>query len=143
GENEQRFALPERFMKIGMEAASASGNYLMERKWIEQSPRYGDIEKAGNDIVAEISATYSDERLSELLKLALTNESVTEDLPKKKVTLEMLDQPNWRDRYAALAQMDPTGADFPVLDKALDDQNSSVRRLATAYLGMIEKLETL
>ena len=55
----------------------------------------------------------------------------------------MLDQPNWKDRYAALDRMDPTEADFPVLNKALDDEHSSVRRLATAYLGMIEEPETL
>ncbi|MEI3605730.1 conserved virulence factor C family protein [Pseudogracilibacillus sp. SE30717A] len=142
GEKEQRFALPERFMKAGMEAAVASEHFLVERKWVEQSPRYGEIEEAGNAIVEEISATYSEERLDELVKRALNNETLTE-LPKKKVTLDMLDQPNWRDRYAALAQMDPTEADFPVLNKALDDNNSSIRRLATAYLGMIEEPETL
>src|SRR5690606_9005089 len=61
-----------------------------------------------------------------------------------EVTLEMLDHPDWRERYAALDQLiDPTEADYPVLDKALEDEHSSIRRLATAYLGMIEEKETL
>lgn len=144
GEKEERFALPERFMKAGMKAATASENYLMERRWVEQSPRYGEIEEIGHTIVEEISATYNEERLKVLLQVALTNDQATEEVSsQRKVTLDMLDQPNWRDRYAVLAQMDPTEGDFPVLNKALDDSNSSVRRLATAYLGMIEEPETL
>ena len=142
-ENEQRFGLPERFMNVAMEAATASDNYLMERKWVEQSARYGKIEDIGSDVVEELSATYDSERLNQLLAAALNNESPVEERTGKKVTLDMLDQPNWKDRYAALDRMDPTEADFPVLNKALDDEHSSVRRLATAYLGMIEEPETL
>ncbi|MEI3614012.1 conserved virulence factor C family protein [Pseudogracilibacillus sp. SO30301A] len=143
GENEQRFALPERFMNVAMEAATASNNYLMERKWVEQSARYGNIEEIGSNVVEELSATYDSERLNQLLAAALKNESPVEEHTTQNVTLDMLDQPNWRERYAALDRMDPTEADFPVLNKALDDEHSSVRRLATAYLGMIEEPETL
>ena len=140
--HEQRFALPERLMNAAMEAASASGNYLMERKWVEQSPRYGEMEEIGQTIVEELSATYNEERLQELLEKASTTDAPAEK-KTEKVTLEMLDQSDWRDRYAALDRMDPTEEDYPVLDKALDDGHSSVRRLATAFLGMIEEKETL
>ncbi|OZU87412.1 virulence factor [Virgibacillus indicus] len=143
GDNEERFGLPERFMNAAMEASSATDNYLMERKWVEQSPRYGEAEEIGQDVVDELSATYDSERLADLVKLAFSNEPAEEKRTGKKVTLEMLDQPNWKDRYAALDRMDPTEADYPVLDKALDDEKASVRRLATAYLGMIEEPETL
>lgn len=143
GDNEERFGLPERFMNAAMEASSATDNYLMERKWVEQNPRYGEAEEIGQDVVDELSATYDSERLTDLVKLAFSNESAGEKRTGKKVTLEMLDQPNWKDRYAALDRMDPTEADYPVLDKALDDEKASVRRLATAYLGMIEEPETL
>lgn len=70
GEKEQRFALPERFMNVAMEAATASDNYLMERKWVEQSARYGNIEEIGSDVVEELSATYDSERLNQLLATA-------------------------------------------------------------------------
>src|SRR5699024_8558199 len=74
---------------------------------------------------------------------ALNNEAL-QTRPRKNITLDMLDDSDWRKRYAALDQMaDPTKEDYPVLDKALDDEHSSVRRLATAYLGMIEEKETL
>src|SRR5690625_169492 len=144
GESEERFALPDRFMNVAMEAATASNNYLMERKWVEQSPRYGKLDEIGKEVVEELSATYSEERLTKLLELALNEVTPAETTRKEKVTLEMLEQEDWRDRYAALDRMiDPTEADYPVLNKALDDGHSSVRRLATAYLGMIEEPETL
>ncbi|MEC5425534.1 conserved virulence factor C family protein [Virgibacillus sp. C22-A2] len=143
GEDEERFGLPERFMNAAMEASAASDNYLMERKWVEQNPRYGDIGEIGQDVVQEIDATYDSKRVAELVKLAFTNEPSQEQPLRKKVTLEMLDQPNWKDRYAALDRMDPMIDDLPVLDKALDDGKASIRRLATAYLGMIEETEVL
>lgn len=146
GDEEKRFALPKRMMDAAMKVAEQSNNYLLERKWVEQRPRYGDLDEIGNQVVAELEATYDEERLNQLVDAALRGDSEAEEvqIPRKKVTLEMLDQPNWRDRYAALAQMpDPTEEDYPVLDKALDDEHASVRRLATAYLGMIEQKETL
>ncbi|MGP4107696.1 conserved virulence factor C family protein [Virgibacillus sp. L01] len=145
GDNEHRFGLPERFMNATMEASVASENMLMERKWIEQSPRYGEVEEIGQEVVDEIEATYDSERIAELVKLAKANETASDQksAPRKKVTLDMLDKPNWKDRYAALDRMDPIVDDLPILDKALDDEKASVRRLATAYLGMIEQPEVL
>lgn len=144
GKIEKRFGLPERLMQAAMEAASASSDYLVERKWVEQSPRYGNLDEIGEKIVQELSATYSDERLKQLLDLALQGETEVIELPHKKVTLDMLNLPNWRERFALLAQMpEPTKDDYALLEKALEDENSSVRRLATAYLGMIEDKESL
>ncbi|WP_106495264.1 conserved virulence factor C family protein [Lentibacillus sp. Marseille-P4043] len=145
GENEQRFGLPERFTEATMEASVASENMLMERKWVEQSPRYGEMDTIGHDVVEEIIASYDEERLHQLVQVALSNAySEGRDKPEKKVTLTMLDNPSWKERYAALDQMpDPTIEDLPVLNKALDDEKGSIRRLATAYLGMIEEREVL
>ncbi|WP_404450948.1 conserved virulence factor C family protein [Virgibacillus necropolis] len=145
GEDEQRFGIPERFMNATMKASEASTNMLMERKWVEQSPRYGDVNEIGQEVVEELSASYDSERLEELVTNAL-NENSNEQIPKvqkKKVTLDMLDNPSWKERYAALDRMVPTVEDLPVLDKALSDEKGSIRRLATAYLGMIEEQEVL
>jgi hypothetical protein len=141
GDSEQRFGLPERFMTAAIEASAASDNMLMERKWVEQSPRYGELTEIGQDVVEEISAAYDTERLNELIQFALDNE--TAPTPWKEVTLDMLDNPDWKERYAALDRMDPKLADLPVLDKALEDEKASIRRLATAYLGMIEDPQVL
>lgn len=145
GEMEKRFALPERMMEAAMEAATVSTDYLAERQWVEQSPRYGNIDEIGEKIVDELSATYSDERLEQLLELAKQGEDEIRKLPQEKVTVDMLEkESNWRERFALLAQMpEPTEEDYDLLEAALEDENSSVRRLATAYLGMIEKKDTL
>lgn len=143
-DHEKRFGLPERFTDASIEASAASDNMLMERKWVEQSPRYGRLEEIGKEVVEEISASYDKERLEELVKAAFTGEDGNKEPRKKnKITLDALDQPDWRNRYAALDRMDPTIEDLEVLDKALDDERSSIRRLATAYLGMIEEPEVL
>ncbi|SHF70766.1 conserved virulence factor C family protein [Ornithinibacillus halophilus] len=143
GDKEHRFGLPDRFMNAVMEASIASDNMLGERKWIEQSPRYGNTEEIGKEVVEEISASYDSERLENLVKLASNSKNFEEARPWKKVTLDMLDNPDWKERYAALDRMDPTLEDLAVLDKALDDKKASIRRLATAYLGMIENKAVL
>lgn len=145
GDVEKRFALPERMMNAAMEVASLADDYLAERKWVELSPRYGDIDEVGEKMVEELSASYSDKRLKQLIDLARRGEVEEVSLPYEHVTVEKLaSQSNWRDRFALLSQMpDPSEADYEVLDYALNDENSSIRRLATAYLGMIEQKETL
>lgn len=144
GVKEQRFALPDRLMNAAMEAATASNSYLLERQWVEQGPRYGELEEIGEAVVAELDAAFTEERLKTLLKAAVNDEAVEQKKFQQKVTIDMLDRDDWRERYAVLANMaDPTEEDYELLDKALDDDNSSVRRIATAYLGMIEQKETL
>ena len=145
GEKETRVGLPERFMEAAMKAAPASPNMIMERRWVEQSPRYGEVDEIGEQVKEEIAASYDEKRLESLVKQAFDQDS-NHDEPneeKSKVTLETLDHDDWKVRYAALDRMDPTSDDYRVLDKALDDEKASIRRLATAYLGMIEEMETL
>ncbi|KHE67649.1 conserved virulence factor C family protein [Halobacillus sp. BBL2006] len=145
GDEEKRVGLPERFMNAAMKAAPASPNMIMERQWVEQSPRYGDSDEIGEQVKEEISASYDEERLQSLVKQAFDQESNEPEPPRNesKITLETLDHDDWKVRYAALDRMDPTAEDYRILDKALDDEKASIRRLATAYLGMIEELETL
>ncbi|TQS74158.1 virulence factor [Ornithinibacillus gellani] len=137
---EHRFGLPKRFMNAVMEASVVADNMLAERKWVEQSPRYGAVSEVGEEVVEEISASYDMARVDDLIKLIVEgkDDMAVAQQERKQVTLDMLDDPSWKKRYAALDRMDPELTDLPVLDKALDDEKASVRRLATAYLGMIE-----
>ncbi|MFC7062876.1 conserved virulence factor C family protein [Halobacillus seohaensis] len=144
GDEEKRVGLPDRFMEAAMEAAPASPNMIMERKWVEQNPRYGDTEEIGEQVKEELSASYDEKRLGGLVKQAFDQDSPEpEKTDSSKVSLETLDNPDWKIRYASLDRMNPTQEDLPVLDKALSDQKASIRRLATAYLGMIEEPEVL
>ena len=147
GDEETRFGLPETFTNAVLKASPASPNVIWERKWVEQHVRYGTVHDIGNEVVEELAASYDQERLDQLVELAF-QEQGTDEFEKataqNKITLETLDDPDWKVRYAALDRlMNPTLKDLPVLDKALDDERSSIRRLATAYLGMIEEPEVL
>lgn len=147
GEKEERFGLPELFTNAVMRASEASSNMLMERKWVEQSTRYGDLKEIGETVVEELKATYDEERIESLVKQAFLPEDEKEenqDKPKENVTVEMLNHPDWKQRYAAIDKIiEPTIEDLPVLNKALEDDKSSIRRLATALLGMIEDIQVL
>ncbi|KGX91980.1 PBS lyase [Pontibacillus halophilus JSM 076056 = DSM 19796] len=142
GETEERIALPAEFMNTAMEASKASDNIVKERQWVEHSPRYGELSDIGHDVREELIATYKEERLQHLLQNALNEESSSTTTETHRtyhtVTLEMLEQEDWKERYAALDRMNPTTDDFKVLEKALEDEKASVRRLATVLLGMIE-----
>jgi hypothetical protein len=141
GTEQIRAALPERFGQAAVRAGSASPNLIMERKWVEHGVRYGDLREIGEEVAQEIDAAYPAERVEQLVERALqlgtgeTPEPVVRE--KKVVTLEMLDDPDWQKRYEALDRMEPTAEDLPVLEKALNDSKSSIRRLAVVYLGMV------
>lgn len=144
GEEEKRFGLPERFMKAAMEASAASDNFVMERKWVEQTPRYGTFEEAGSTVVDEISASFGEERLEDLVQSAIGNQPKNTFNNKRPIlTEEVLENPDWKVRYAALDHMQPEPSDIPLLGKALHDEKASIRRLATAYLGMFEETTVL
>ena len=142
GTEEKRFGLPARFLNA-MEAAhlKEDNNYILLRKWKDLGVRYGDLQQLGHDIVEELGASYPDERLRLLVERAHNpvDESTRPVRKLIKLTKEMLEDPDWRKRYQLLDQMqNPTIEDIPVLEKVLHDENTSIRRLAVVYLGMIE-----
>lgn len=145
GMTEQRFGLPDRFKEAVFTAQQSKENVVLDRQWKEHGVRYGDLEDIGKEVVDEINASYPDKRLENLIKASTENKEKTKIQPRKsyKVTLEMLESDDWTERFAHLDQMDPTEEDIPVLEKALNDEKASIRRLATVYLGMIEKPSVL
>lgn len=140
GITEQRFGLPDRFKDAVFTAQQSNENVVLDRQWKEHGVRYGDLEDIGKEVVDEINAAYSDERLNNLLMALSENKEAAKILPRKsyKVTLEMLEHDDWTKRFAHLDQMNPTEEDIPVLEKSLNDEKASIRRLATVYLGMLE-----
>lgn len=139
---EIRVGLPERFLEAIMQAQKAAENVILERKWVENYPRYGEVESIKKDIVEELSAAYDQKRLEDLVARAL-NPAKKPETPYEKVTLDMLDDPDWKNRYAALDRMDPTFDDMPVLEKALEDEKVAIRRLAVVYFGLLEEEQAL
>ncbi|AVM08337.1 conserved virulence factor C family protein [Bacillus velezensis] len=146
GEREERFGLPERFQEAILKLRSEASNVVFERAWKEQGVRFGDFTEIGHDVTEELQAAYSDERLKRLTEAAAQQKGEAKPAVQRKaykVTLEMLDDEDWKQRYAHLEQMDPDEDDLPVLEKALHDPKTSIRRQAVVYLGMIEKPSVL
>jgi len=139
GEEERRVGLPRKFIDAVVEAQKHAENIVLERKWIEKGVRYGSFEEIAETVVEELSASYPDERLKRIVEMFQKGEQQkTQKRADLKVTEEMLDTPDWTKRYALLEQMaEPTEEDLSVLEKALNDEKVSIRRLATAYLGML------
>ncbi|MFS0780438.1 conserved virulence factor C family protein [Bacillus sp. 1P06AnD] len=140
GTVEKRFALPGQFVEAVSSAQKPDDNVVMSRKWVDFGVRYGDMEAVGKEIEEEILATFTQEVLNGLIEDAQnTAEKIHIRKPKMKLTEDMLEAENWEKRYQALDQMeDPTEEDIPLLEKALNDPKTSIRRLAVVYLGMIE-----
>ncbi|WCK56790.1 conserved virulence factor C family protein [Aneurinibacillus sp. Ricciae_BoGa-3] len=143
---EMRFGLPPRFSEAVMKVQKASQNYILERIWDEQGVRYGTFKEIGEEVGEELAAAYDNERLGQLIAQATEGEAAEEKieapLPAQQVS-DMMEHPDWEKRFAALDRMNPTVEDIPVLAKALNDPKTSIRRLATVYLGMISKPEVL
>ncbi|MGY4690053.1 conserved virulence factor C family protein [Salibacterium sp. K-3] len=142
GEEEKRKGLPERFQQAAFKAQTEDDNIVMQRTWEDHSRRFGDdLDEIAEEAAEETAAAYPQERLDTLVELSLSGEENARQFEERfiEVTSEMLDDPDWRKRYAALDKMNPKEKDLPVLEKALHDEKSSVRRLAVVHIGMIEQ----
>lgn len=141
GDEEKRVGLPEQFQQAIMEAQDSSPNVVMERQWVEQGVRYGEFDEVGSAVAEEITAAYDSERIQNLVKAAY-DQNEGEAYVRPEITSdevrEAMESDDWRVRFAALEKMDPTKEDLSILADAIHDARSSIRRLATVYLGLIE-----
>jgi len=138
-ESEERFGLSDRFVQA-MEKVHGREveNYILLRKWADYGIRYGEKAEIGETVIQEIEAAYPEERLLAIIRQ--TNEGQSENIQRgRKISLEEFSVDQWETRFQLLDQIpDPDMSDAPLLERALDDDKMSIRRLATVYLGMIE-----
>lgn len=136
---EERIALSPRFVEaMNASMKEQDENYILQRKWADFGVRYGDKKDIAEQIREEIEATYPDSRLQQLIEDAKSpkNESITRG---RHVSLEDFQLDTWQDRFQLLDQMaNPSVNDYALLEQALQDDQMSIRRLATVYLGMID-----
>jgi hypothetical protein len=140
GDGEKRFGLPDRFKEAILKAQSAAENLVKERQWKEFGVRYGEAEEVAKEVTEEIAAAYDQQRLDELVAAAFQK---VEERPMRvqlssEEVAEAFKSDDWKTRYAALDKMVPKQEDIQLLAKALKDENTSIRRLAVVYLGMLE-----
>lgn len=140
GDGEKRFGLPDRFKEVILKAQSSAENLVKERQWKEFGVRYGDVEDVAKEVTEEIAAAYDQQRLDELVAAAfqkVEERAVRQTISSEEVA-EAFKSHDWKTRYAALDKMVPKQEDIELLAKALKDENTSIRRLAIVYLGMLE-----
>lgn len=147
GAEEARVGMPPRFTEAAVRAGTASPNLIKERKLEELGVRYGELSDIASEVVQELDASYDDVRVEELVSRAMqetsdapVEETATGDL---SAAAEGLRSSDWKLRYAALQKIQPSLETLPLLVTALQDENTSLRRLATVYLGDIKEPEVL
>jgi len=149
GNETTRLPLPERFGQAIERAMSASENMLMERKWIDEGLRYGDLSEVGEAVVREISAVYDEKRLKELVERAYHPDLREKVKASREELIQAVESPKWEERFAALkelgrnatAQIDSQALSLIV--RATKDPKMSIRRLAVVFLGLIKTPEVL
>lgn len=150
-DGETRAALPQKFIDAVTKAAGST--MIRERKLEEFGIRYGAPEDIAQEIVQELEASYTDERLEELIKASLVLGSSDEsDAPQEVVRPAPLDghavlkefqHEDWQTRYAALDRYALDDQAIEVLQQALEDSNASIRRLAVVFLGDLRTPEAM
>jgi HEAT repeat protein len=152
GNETTRLPLPERFGQAIQRAMGASKNMLMERKWRDEGPRYGELREVGEAVVREISAVYDEKQLNELVERAYhpdLHEPVKAGREELGELVRAFESPQWEERFAALkelgrnatAQIDSQA--LSLIIRATKDPKMSIRRLAVVFLGLIKTPEVL
>src|SRR5437899_9844456 len=152
GSETTRLPLPERFGQALERAMGASENMLMERKWKDEGPRYGELREVGEAVVREISAVYDEKKLQELVERAYhpdLHEKVEASREELGELASAFESPRWEERFAALkelgrnatAQIDSQA--LSLIIRATRDPKMSIRRLAVVFLGLIKTPEVL
>ena|SRR5215813_4642216 len=152
GNQTTRLPLPERFGQAIARAMGASENMLMERKWMDEGLRYGELQDVGEAVVGEISAVYNEKKLNQLVERAYHPDIQERDKASREELGDLVrafESAKWEERFAALkelgrnatAQVDSQALSFVI--RATRDPKMSIRRLAVVFLGLIKTPEVL
>jgi len=149
GKETTRLPLPERFGQALERAMGASENMLMERKWKDEGPRYGDLREVAEAVVREISAVYDEKKLKELVERAYHPDLHEKVEASREELVQAFESPKWQERFAALKELgiDATARidsqALSLIIRATKDPKMSIRRLAVVFLGLIKTPEVL
>ncbi len=143
-DQEERIAMPSRFIDSAMKAQYGSPNLLAERMLIDYGVRYGERKEIAEQILEELEAAFDSQRLERLTEEALAegDHEAEFQLKHEQVLLGLKDS-DWKVRFAVLDKLKPSLQTLSLVILALDDNNFSIRRLATVYLGDMKEPEAL
>lgn len=147
GGQEERISLSDRFVQAVTEVASAT--LIKERKLVDYGVRYGELPEIAREIEQEIEAAYPPERLASIVSQAIAHGRSEDEFTEERRSLSPLEarewfkSEDWRKRYAALEGLKPVETPTELLEAALRDPKTQVRRLAVVYLGDIRTPQAL
>jgi Virulence factor/Scaffold protein Nfu/NifU N terminal/HEAT repeats len=134
-----RVALPERFNQALQRTVSATGaNYVAERRWEPYQPPAGSPDEVASLVADEIASLIDEDELTRIESAAMLNHPETElvnNADLQQAFLTELCHSNWKHRLKALQQIEVTPDTFPQVVAVLDDEQSTIRRWASALLG--------
>ncbi|MCM3786337.1 virulence factor [Neobacillus mesonae] len=145
GGQEERISLSDRFVKAVTEVASAT--LIKERKLTDYGVRYGELPDIAREVEQELEAAFPPERLQKVIEQAIAHGTNQEEFVEQRRDLtdeeirSALQNEDWRVRYAALDQMEPTAERIDLIHTALKDDKMQTRRLAVVYLGDLKTPE--
>ncbi len=131
GLEEKREGLPERFREAALFVQPFVQNVISDRRWVEQAPRYGDLDESLREVANEIEIAYPVERIERLKSLA-----AGEDIAFSGQAIRSSD---WKERFAALDELPVEMEWVPAYARLLQDEKMQIRRQAIVKLGMFEE----
>lgn len=146
-DGEARAAMPQRFIEAITKAVGST--MIRERRLEEFGVRYGSVDEITEAILQELNASYTDERLQQLIDASLAlgvseqaNAEVVRPTPLNgNEVLKAFENEQWEVRYAALDRYALDEQAITLLQKAIIDENTSIRRLAIIFLGELKTKE--
>lgn len=145
GSQEERISLSDRFVKAVTEVASST--LIKERKLTDYGVRYGELPDIAREVEQELEAAFPQERLKKVIDQAIAHGANQEEFIEQRRDLTdeevkaALQNEDWRVRYAALDQMEPSSERIEMIHTALQDEKMQIRRLAIIYLGDLKTPE--
>ena len=133
GDEEKRIGLSKRFVDAAMEVQAQVKNVIQDRRWVEQAPRYGELDEVSIVAQEELEAAYPQERVERIVARAFGREADFE------ANSNHLQSDNWKDRMAFLDELDIQDENMVYFRRALEDSVMAIRRQAVVMIGMFEE----
>lgn len=133
GEDEKRVGLSKRFVDAALEVQAQVKNVIQDRRWVEQAPRYGELEDVSAIAQEELEAAYPEERVIRIVARAFGREADYE------TNANQLQSDDWKARLAFLDELEVVSENMVYFRRALEDKMMAIRRQAVVMIGMFEE----
>jgi len=133
GDSEKRVGLSKRFVDAALDVQAQVKNVIQDRRWVEQAPRYGELEDVSVVAQEELEAAYPEERVARIVARAFGREADYE------ANANQLQSDDWKARLAFLDELEITPDNMVYFRRALEDKVMAIRRQAVVMIGMFEE----